>query len=118
MPVEVGDGEREAVVDADDGRGVRREFLAKPLGEAAPRPVSPWTGWGLNLRRFIRALGHKHPEPSTTGVRRHRAGVVDADMLAKWGNPVTSRGRSVWGFQFFMVGTCRLQEVPNHFGST
>jgi hypothetical protein len=39
VAVEVGDGEREAVVDADDGRGVRREFLAKPLGETAPRPV-------------------------------------------------------------------------------
>jgi hypothetical protein len=45
-PVLVGDGEREAVVDADDGRGVRREFLAKPLGKTAPSPVPAWTGWG------------------------------------------------------------------------
>jgi hypothetical protein len=90
MPVEVGDGEREAVVDADEGRDVRPEFIAEPLGETAPRPVPPWTGRRSNGFRRARALGGVNPEPSTTGVRRHRAGVVDADMLAKWGNPVTS----------------------------
>ena len=52
MPVEVGDGEREAVVDADQGWDVRREFLAKPLGETPPRPVLPRTGRRQNLYRF------------------------------------------------------------------
>jgi hypothetical protein len=94
MPVEVGDGEREAVVDADDGRGVRREFLAKPLGETAPRPVPPWAGRRLNLSRRAGALGHVYPQSLATGVGRHSAGIVDADVAAIWGNPVTSIART------------------------
>jgi hypothetical protein len=90
MPLEVGDGEREAVVDADDGRGVRREFLAKPLGETAPRPVPARAGRRLNLHRFARVLGLEHADALATGVSGHRAGVVDADVAAEWGNPVTS----------------------------
>jgi hypothetical protein len=85
MPVEVGDGEREAVVDADDGRGVRREFLAKPLGETAPRPVPPWAGWGWNGFRRAGVLGGVNPEPLTTGVSGHSAGVVDADVAFEMG---------------------------------
>jgi hypothetical protein len=78
--VEVLDGEREGVVDADEGRGVRREFLAKPFGETRPRPISPRTGRGLNLYRFAGALGNVNPEPYATGFGRLRAGVVDADV--------------------------------------
>jgi hypothetical protein len=73
MPLEVGDGEREVVVDADQGWDVRREFLAKPLGETAPRPVPARTGWRLHLIRRAGTLGGVNPEPLATGVRRLRA---------------------------------------------
>jgi hypothetical protein len=65
--------ERETVVDADDGRDVRREFLAEPLGETAPRPVPPRARWGLNLTRRAGALGNVNLEPLATGVERLRA---------------------------------------------
>jgi hypothetical protein len=58
--VEVFDGERETVVDTNYGRDVRREFLAEPLG-------------GVNS------------EPLATGIRRLRAGVVDADVAFEMG---------------------------------
>jgi len=51
------------VVDAGEGRGVCREFLAKPLGETAPSSVPPWTGRRLNLHRFAGALGGVNPAP-------------------------------------------------------
>ena len=78
--VEVGDGEREAVVDADDGRSIRHEFRAKPLGETTPRPVPAWTGRWLNLFRVAGAPDSVNPEPFATGIGRHRAGIVDADV--------------------------------------
>ena len=56
MSVEVGDGEREAVVDADDGRSVVGEFVAEPFGNATPRPIPPWTSRGLNGLRVAGAL--------------------------------------------------------------
>ena len=58
MPVEVFDGEREAVVDTDDGRGVRSEFFTEPLSEAASSPVPSWTGRRLNLFRRAGAIGN------------------------------------------------------------
>jgi hypothetical protein len=73
MPVEVGDGEREPVVDADDGRGVRREFLAEPFGETPSCLVPLWAGWGLNLSRRAGAPGDVDPEFLATGVGRFRA---------------------------------------------
>jgi hypothetical protein len=68
--VEVLDGEREGVVDADEGRGVRREFLAKPLGETTASPVPAWAGRRLNLFRCAGALGSVNPEPFASGVGR------------------------------------------------
>jgi len=56
MPVEVFHGERETVVNADDGRGVRCEFVAKPFGETPPCPVPPRTGRWLNLFRVAGAI--------------------------------------------------------------
>jgi hypothetical protein len=58
--------------------------------ETPPRPVPAWAGWRRNLFRRSGALGGVNPEPLATGFGRHRAGVVDADVAAKWGNPVTS----------------------------
>lgn len=49
--------------------------------------VPAGTGWRLNLSPLAGAPGHEHSEPLATGVRRLRAGVVDADVAAKWNNP-------------------------------
>ena len=70
--LEVGDGERETVVNADDGRSVRREFLAEPLSETTTSPISHWAGRRSNL--FLRAgtlgnvkaaIGHRFSQVGT-----------------------------------------------------
>src|ERR1035437_281899 len=81
--LEVFDGEREAVVDANDGRRVSREFLAKPFSKTTPRPIQPGARWRLNLYRFAGASRPSTSEPIATGVRRLRARVVDADVAFK-----------------------------------
>lgn len=78
MPVEVFDGEREAVVNADDGRGIRRKFATKPFGDNPPRRVPAWARRRLNLCRLVGTLGHVHPQSLATGVCGFRAGMVDA----------------------------------------
>ena len=55
VAVEVGDGKREAVVNADDGRSVVGEFVAEPLGKTPPCSVGAWTGWRLNMCRVAGA---------------------------------------------------------------
>jgi hypothetical protein len=89
--VEVFDGERETVVDADDGRGVRREFLAKPFGKAPSSPVPSWTGRRLNLFRRADTLGGVNPESLATGFCGLRAGVVNANVACEiWAlNPLS-----------------------------
>ena len=61
MPVKVFDGKREAVVNTDDVRGVRREFLAKPFGETPPRPVPARAGRRWNLYRRAGTLWRPTP---------------------------------------------------------
>lgn len=43
--IEVADGEREGVVDADEGRGAIEKFGGEPMGEAAAGPVFA-RAWG------------------------------------------------------------------------
>src|ERR1017187_9116842 len=83
VAVEILDGERESVVDTDDGRSLVTKLVAKPLGETSPRPVSPRAGRGLNLFRFATALGNVNSEPLATGVCGLRAGVVDTDVACE-----------------------------------
>lgn len=71
-------GKREALVNADDGGDVRREFFAEPLGETPPCPIPPWARRGLNLIPRADTLSDVHPDSLATGMRRHRAGIVDA----------------------------------------
>jgi hypothetical protein len=59
--LKVSQRKREGVVDANDGRGVRREFFAEPFGETPPSPVTPWTWRRLNLFRCAGALGNEYP---------------------------------------------------------
>jgi hypothetical protein len=44
MPVKVGDGERESVVDADEGWSLVTKLVAEPFGETTARPVPQWAG--------------------------------------------------------------------------
>jgi hypothetical protein len=81
--LKVSEGEREGMVDADDGRDVPVEFLAEPFGETPPSPVTPWARWRLNLFRRAEGIGNVSPESLATGVCCFRTGVVDADVAAK-----------------------------------
>jgi hypothetical protein len=61
MSVEVGQWEREGVVDADQSWDVPVEFLTEPFGNTTPRPVPPRTGRGLNGFRRTGAFGNVNP---------------------------------------------------------
>ena len=89
MAVEVFDREREPMVDADDGRHVRREFLAKPFGETPPRPISPWARRRPNLFRCAGDIGRVDAKPLATGFSL--AEVVDADVACKLGHSILMR---------------------------
>src|ERR1035437_10020130 len=60
--------------------------IHEPVGEAASSPIPAWAGRRLNLYRLARGLSNVNPESLATGVRRFRAGVVDADVACEWGH--------------------------------
>src|ERR1019366_5608897 len=86
VAVEILNGERESVVDTDDGRSLVTKLVAETLGEAASSPVPAWARRRLNLYRRADTLGNIDPEPLATGIRRLRAGVVDADVACELGH--------------------------------
>jgi len=53
VPFEVGEGKRETVVDADDGRNVLRQACKKPLGKTTARPVFA----GTRRRQYFGRIG-------------------------------------------------------------
>src|ERR1017187_8758922 len=86
VAVEILNGERESVVDTNDGRSLVTKLVAEPLGEAASSPVPSWTGRRLNLYRFAGALGSVNPESPATGVCGLRAGIVYTDVPCELGH--------------------------------
>lgn len=86
VAVEVFHGERKAMVKADDGRDVSREFFAEPLGESPPCPVPAQTCWRQNLFRLVGALGDVNPKPFAT---------VLADVMFAY--PSSRLGDSLFG---------------------
>ena len=63
VAVEVFEGKREPVVDADDGQCVLREFLAELFGKTPPSPVPAKARRRLNLLRRAGTLGNVNHEP-------------------------------------------------------
>jgi len=106
--LKVGEGEREGMVNADDGRCVRREFLAEPLGEAASSPIPAWAGRRLNLFRVAIALGSVDTDAFATGFGGLRAGVIDSDVTFEFGLHTHSS---------FSASTCSLLVDTNHSGT-
>jgi len=80
VPFEIGQREREGVVNADQSRDVPVEFLMEPLSKTPPRPVTAWARRRLNLHRRAGAFSNIDPEPLATGVCGLRAGIVDTDV--------------------------------------
>ena len=70
MPFEIAHGEREAVIDADDGLNAGFEFRDQPLGQASACPVFPLAGWRLDLDRRPIVLGFINPEALQAGFSR------------------------------------------------
>src|SRR5665213_281928 len=56
VAVEILNGERESVVDTDDGRSLVTKLVAEPFGETTASPVPAWAGRRLNLYRLARGL--------------------------------------------------------------
>src|SRR6056297_3116431 len=83
MPFEITHGEREAVIDADDGSNAGFEFRDQPLGQASARPVFPWAGWRLDLDRCPIVSGFIDPEAFQAGFSRLSSRIVYADRPAK-----------------------------------
>lgn len=85
MLLEVFDGERESVVDADERGDVPVEFLAEPFGKTTASPIPALAGRCQNLYRLVGALGHEHANAFATGVCGLSAGIVDADVAGELG---------------------------------
>ena len=62
-----------------------------PFRKSTPRPITAWAGRGVNLYWFARAPGSVNPESPATGIRRLRAGVVNANVACEiWAlNPLS-----------------------------
>lgn len=77
---EVGQRERESVVDTDDGWRLASKFVAEPFGETTASPIPTWAWWRLNLLWFAGTLGYEHADTFAGRVCRFRAGIVNADV--------------------------------------
>ena len=63
MDLEVAQGKREGVIDADDRWDVLSKSFDQPFRDPAPRPVSLRRWWRRNFTRRRAHFGHIDPQP-------------------------------------------------------